>query len=134
MRKRITLIAVLLTALRAPVAAEGPARGLALPAPSGALNAPAWTIYLGQTPPPGQSVPVERGAPAGRAPAGDGEPILTLEDALAIALADNRGVRTATLEVGRAGDRIGAAKTRRFPALKVGVGADYPLVPIDLNF
>src|SRR5262245_32175894 len=124
MRKRITLIAVLLAALRAPVAAEGPARGIALPAPAGALNVPAWTIYLGHTLSPALTVPVDRGGPVGRVRAGEGEPILSLEDALVIALADNRGVRTATLEVGRAGDRIGAAKTRRLPALKVGVGAD----------
>ena len=62
------------------------------------------------------------------------EPLLTLEEALAIALRENRGVRTAALEVDRAGDRIGAAKTRRLPALRIGVGADYPLVPLDLTF
>jgi len=62
------------------------------------------------------------------------EPLLTLEEALATATRDNRGVRTATLEVDRAGDRIGAARTRRYPAIQVGVEADYPLLPIDLTF
>jgi outer membrane protein TolC len=62
------------------------------------------------------------------------EPLLTLDEALTLALADNRGVRTASLAVGRAEDRIGAARARRFPALRLGVGADYPIVPIDLNF
>jgi outer membrane protein TolC len=62
------------------------------------------------------------------------EPLLTLEDALAIALRDNRGVRTASLDVERAGDRIGAARTRRLPFIQVGVGADYPLVPLELKF
>src|SRR5262249_62389316 len=60
--------------------------------------------------------------------------LLTLEEALAIAVRDNRSVRTATLEVDRAGDRIGAARSRRYPRIQAGVEADYPVLPIDLTF
>src|SRR5262245_17566985 len=63
-----------------------------------------------------------------------GEPLLTLEEALAIAVRDNRGVRTAAIEVDRARDRIGAARTRRYPRIQAGVEADYPVLPIDLTF
>src|SRR5262245_57829526 len=84
---------------------------------------PAWTIQFGQTAPPGNPAPSQ---PATRPETASGESVLTLEEALAIALADNRGVKTATLEVGRARDRIGAAQTRRYPAFRVGVDADYP--------
>jgi outer membrane protein TolC len=74
-------------------------------------------------------------APVASQPADAGvEPLITLEEALAIAVRDNRGVRTASIEIDRAADRIGAARTRRYPAIRVGVEADYPVLPIDLTF
>lgn len=129
MRARIPTTALILVLLCAPVAAaEEPAGTFAASRPTGGLVMPAWTIHFGQT------APAEPSPPAGRAATPEGESLLTLDEALTIALADNRGVRTAALEVGRAGDRIGAAQTRRLPGIRVGVGADYPLIPIDLEF
>jgi len=129
MCRRITTIALALALLHVPVTdADEPARASAVAVPPAGVVAPALTIQLSQTP------PLEPPGPSVRAEGSESEPLLTLEEALAMALKENRGVRTATLEVGRAGDRIGAAKTRRLPALRLGVGADYPMVPIDLTF
>jgi outer membrane protein len=139
MRTTIATIAVTLTVLYASMAnAEDSSRTAGVSGPVLEGMAPAWTIHFGQT-----AVPPARVAPAEPAPltgaaqsteSAAGEPVLTLDEALTLALTDNRGVRTATLEVGRAGDRIGAAQARRLPALRVGLGADYTLTPIDLDF
>ncbi len=86
------------------------------------------------TPSPTQVSQVAPPFPAGQASMTGSEPLLTLEEALASALKDNRGVRTAALEVERVGDRIGVVRARRFPFLQVGVGADYPVVPLELRF
>src|SRR5262245_3284472 len=98
---------------------------LTISTPAPALVAPEKPLRSGQALTP---------APGTRPEGAEGEPLLTLDEALTIALADNRGVRAAGLEVGRAGDRIGAAQTRRLPGLRIGLGADYPMVPIDLQF
>ena len=66
--------------------------------------------------------------------AADSSPLLSLDEALAIARKENRGLRTASLEVDRAGDRIGAARARRWPGIRFGFEADYPLVPLELTF
>lgn len=49
------------------------------------------------------------------------EEVLTLERAVALALENDRPLKNAGLEVGKAADRIAAARTRRLPALQVGV-------------
>lgn len=41
--------------------------------------------------------------------------VLTLDEAVRLALENNRGLRIALLEVGKAEDRVAAARTRRFP-------------------
>jgi len=97
------------------------------PAVATASLAPVPTVAL--------SIQLTQAAPPTSQPASEPvEPLLTLEEAVAIAVRDNRGVRTAALDVDRAGDRIGAARTRRYPAIHAGFEADYPLLPIDLTF
>jgi len=43
---------------------------------------------------------------------------LTLEQAIALALRDNRQVKNAMLEVNKSEDRLAAARTRRLPEFK----------------
>lgn len=124
MLTRMTMIALALALLRATVAgAENPSRPAEVTAPTVPL-----TIHSSQT------VLPEPASPGVRAETAETEPLLTLEEALSIALSDNRGVHTATLEVGKAGDRIATAKTRRLPSIHVSAGGDYPLTPLDLTF
>src|SRR5262245_9376057 len=85
--------------------ADEPGKGMSISAPPLGAVRPTVTIQVTQTPTPTGPV-----SPGMRVEPGS-EPLLTLDEAVALALKDNRGVRTATLEVGRAGDRIGAAKT-----------------------
>lgn len=130
MATRITMTVLMLVLIRVSIAgADEPGRGMSISAPPIGAVTPALTIQVTQTPPQ-----AEPPSPGMRAEATGNEPLLTLDDALGIALKDNRGVRTATLEVGRAGDRLGAAKTRRFPSVHVGAGGDYPLTPLNLTF
>ena len=132
MRTRIATIAFALALLRVSVAAPDESKKTSAgPVPVLGAAVPAWTIYFGQAPTPAAPAP---SLPGARVETDSGEPLLTLDEALSLALKENRGVRTATLEVGRVGDRIGAAQARRWPALRLGAGADYPLIPIDLNF
>ena len=60
--------------------------------------------------------------------------ILTLEQAVALALRDNRQVRQAGLEVGKFEDRIAATRTRRLPEFKLDVMAGQLLTPFDFRF
>src|SRR3989442_3431560 len=46
-------------------------------------------------------------------------PVLTLEQAVDLTMQNNRPLKTATLEVEKAVDTTGAARTRRFPALNI---------------
>jgi outer membrane protein TolC len=131
MRTPIATIALALVLLRASVAAAEPGRPVAVSTPGAGATPPALSIQFSQTPPPVPPAPPERGPHSETA---GSEPLLTLEEALTIALAENRGVRAASLEIGRAEDRIGAVQARRLPALRIGLAADYPIVPIDLNF
>ena len=132
MRTRMAMTALALVLLRASVVPAGEAKQTsAVSAPDFGGVVPAWTIQFGQAPPPVAPAPSPPGV---RAETDASEPLLTLDEALTLALKENRGVRTATLEVGRVGDRIGAAQARRLPALRIGAGGDYPVIPIDLNF
>ncbi len=65
------------------------------------------------------------------APAAD---VLTLEQAVTLALENNRQVKNAALEVGKSEDQIAAFKTKRLPALKLDVMEVYPVAPIELHF
>jgi outer membrane protein len=61
-------------------------------------------------------------------------PLLTLENALSIALNDNRLVRESVLEAEKYEFRVSAARTRRLPQFQFGVLAGELLHPIDFTF
>jgi outer membrane efflux protein len=60
--------------------------------------------------------------------------VVTLEQAVALALQNNRLVHNAALEVDKATDRVAAARTRRLPAFDVYVLESYLLTPVDFTF
>jgi outer membrane protein TolC len=74
---------------------------------------------------------VSLAAAAAPAPAAD---VLTLDDAVAIALRHNRGLASAAMDVDRAEQRIGAARARRLPALDLQGLAGTTLTPIRITF
>ena len=45
--------------------------------------------------------------------------VLTLDQAISLALRDNRQVKNAHLGVGKAGDEVAAARTHRLPSLHI---------------
>lgn len=61
-------------------------------------------------------------------------PVLTLDDAVAQALANNRSVASARLDVDRAGERLGSAKSYRWPTLSAKVLESRLLTSIDFHF
>lgn len=60
--------------------------------------------------------------------------ILTLEDALAIAISDNKNIDNAMLEVGKAEDAVKAARTKLFPEFDFSVYELYNLTDSDFTF
>jgi outer membrane protein TolC len=60
--------------------------------------------------------------------------ILTLEQAIALALQDNRQVKSAALEIGKAEDKLAAARTRRLPEFKLNAMGSQLLSSIDFRF
>jgi outer membrane protein len=73
---------------------------------------------------------------SGGAAAGEEAPreLLTLEQAVQLALAGNPGVRAAALAVERDGEAIAAARTRYLPALSGQAQAGKLLQPVELEF
>jgi outer membrane protein TolC len=61
-------------------------------------------------------------------------PVLTLDQAVAFALTDNRLVASAELDVARAEDQTAAARTRRFPSLSLGILGSQLLAPFTFTF
>ncbi len=61
-------------------------------------------------------------------------PVLTLEEAVSRALASNRLVASAALDVSRAEERLGAAKSDRWPTLSLVVLSSRLVTPIDFEF
>jgi len=57
------------------------------------------------------------------------EPVLTLEQALDIALQDNRTLDNAEMDVGKAADSVAAERTKRLPKLNLGASESYNLTP-----
>jgi len=66
-------------------------------------------------------------------PASAGE-MLSLEQAIALALRDNRQVKNSALEVDKFGDRLAAARTHRLPEFKVSALGSQLLSSLDFKF
>ena len=62
------------------------------------------------------------------------DPILTLDDAVSLALRDNRAVKNSALEVQKSDDQVGVARSRRLPKLQLDVLAGSLLQPFDFTF
>jgi len=73
------------------------------------------SLASGQEPPPGVEV-------------------LTLEQAVVLALKNNRSIRSATLQVERSQEKVGAAKAERLPVLSLQALAGRVVTPIRLTF
>jgi outer membrane protein TolC len=65
--------------------------------------------------------------------AGTGD-VLTLDEAVALALQANRTVESAAMQVDRAEQRIGAARARRLPSLELQGMAGMTLTPVRVSF
>lgn len=72
------------------------------------------------------------GGPAG--PRTGSGPLLTLEEAVSMALRDNRQVKTAALEVAKSERLLSAAQTYRFPNFKLYLMESMQLTPVDFRF
>jgi outer membrane protein TolC len=59
--------------------------------------------------------------------------VLTLEQAVALALENNRTVKNAELEVSKQDDRLAAARTRRLPSLNFNAFSSLLVQPIDFR-
>lgn len=60
--------------------------------------------------------------------------VLTLEQAIALALRDNQSVRNAALDVSRSREEFAASRTRRLPSFTFEVQGTQQLTPIDFTF
>jgi outer membrane protein TolC len=60
--------------------------------------------------------------------------LLTLDQAIAIALKNNRETKNARLEIEKAGDKVDAYRTRRLPSFKVSSLVSQPLNSFDTTF
>ena len=62
------------------------------------------------------------------------DPILTLDDAVSLALSNNRGVQNSALEAQKSDDQVSVARSRRLPKFQVDVLAGSLLRPFDFTF
>ena len=60
--------------------------------------------------------------------------VLTLEQAIALALRDNQQIRNASLDVSRTGEEFAASRTRRLPSFSFEAMGTQQLTPIDFTF
>ena len=60
--------------------------------------------------------------------------VLTLEQAVVLALENNRTVQNAELEVAKAEDRLAASRTHRFPSFSFNLFSSLLLQPLDFSF
>jgi len=67
-------------------------------------------------------------------PAVTAEDVLTLDDAIALALKNNRNVQNAALEMEKADAGIAALRTRRYPQLNLRYTGAQQLSPLDFEF
>ena len=68
-----------------------------------------------------------------RADSGDG-PVMTLDDAVGLALAQNRQVKNSNLAVGMAADQIAQTRAQMFPQFQLKVTPGARLTPLDVSF
>src|SRR5262245_44089935 len=66
-------------------------------------------------------------------PGATGDP-LSLDQAIALALAHNRQLASASLQVDKTGDALAIAKTRRLPVLDVNLQAGQLVTPLEFTF
>jgi outer membrane protein TolC len=71
------------------------------------------------------------GDPAGTDQQGD---LLTLDQAITLALQKNRQVQNSSLDVAKSNDQIASSKTQQYPQLQVAVTPAYSISPIDMTF
>src|SRR5262245_40812030 len=64
----------------------------------------------------------------------DNDTTLTLDQAIQIALKNNREARNARLEIDKANDKLDAYRTRRLPSFKVSSLISQPLSTFDTTF
>jgi outer membrane protein TolC len=62
------------------------------------------------------------------------EPLLTLEEAVSLAVGNNRAVKISVLETEKSEDQVSIARSRRLPKLQVDVMAGSLLQPFDYTF
>jgi outer membrane protein len=62
------------------------------------------------------------------------DPILTLDDAVSLALRNNRAVKNSALEAQKSDDQVSVARSRRLPKFQVDVLAGSLLRPFDFTF
>src|SRR5262245_645898 len=72
-------------------------------------------------------------APAARGQEAEVE-VLTLEQAVTLALGENRQVKSASIEVEKYSDRLAALRTRRLPEFKFTTLASQLLTPMSFTF
>src|ERR1700755_1947804 len=60
--------------------------------------------------------------------------VLTLDQAISLALRDNRGVKNAQLGVGKVGDDVAAARTYRLPKFEFNALAGQQVLSPDFTF
>lgn len=60
--------------------------------------------------------------------------VLTLQQAIELALANNRQLKNAELDVAKSQDQIESNRTQRLPQLQLNVTPGYRVAPIDLNY
>ncbi len=66
-----------------------------------------------------------------QAPGGE---VLTLDQAITLALANNRQLTNAALDVAKSQDQIESNRTQRLPQLQLNVTPGYRVAPIELNY
>lgn len=60
--------------------------------------------------------------------------VLTLDQAIALALENNRQLKNAALDVAKSQDQIDSNRTQRLPQLQLNVTPGYRVAPIELNY
>ncbi len=71
---------------------------------------------------------------AAQSPAGSGNERLSLEDAIRVAIENNRQLQSARLEVEKADGDVAAARTHRLPVFDLEVTASQLLTPVEFGF